>query len=47
MTNSKRYMDADWDYARLEEARHYVPMEQPERVALSARPGLRHLPTDN
>lgn len=33
MTNSKRYMDADWDYVRIEGAGHYVPIEQPERVA--------------
>jgi pimeloyl-ACP methyl ester carboxylesterase len=33
MTNSKHYMDADWDYVRIEGAGHYVPIEQPERVA--------------
>lgn len=33
MTNSKRYMDADWDYVRVEGAGHYVPIEQPERIA--------------
>ena len=33
MTNSKRYMDADWDYVRIEGAGHHVPIEQPERVA--------------
>jgi pimeloyl-ACP methyl ester carboxylesterase len=33
MTNSRRYMDADWDYVRIEGAGHHVPMEQPKRIA--------------
>lgn len=33
MKNSKLYMDADWDYVRIEGAGHCVPMERPPRVA--------------
>ena len=33
MTNSKRYVDADWDYVRIEGAGHYVSMEHPGHVA--------------
>jgi pimeloyl-ACP methyl ester carboxylesterase len=30
---SDRFMQADWKYVRLDGARHYVPIEEPERVA--------------
>ena len=33
MTKSRRYLDADWDYVRIEGAGHHVPIEQPEHVA--------------
>lgn len=33
MTGSQSRMQAEWDYARIEGAGHWVPMEQPRRVA--------------
>jgi pimeloyl-ACP methyl ester carboxylesterase len=33
MTRSERYMAADWEYVRIVGAGHYVPIEQPERIA--------------
>jgi pimeloyl-ACP methyl ester carboxylesterase len=33
MTRSERFMEADWEYVRFDGAGHYVPIEQPERVA--------------
>ncbi len=31
MVNSKKYMAADWEYVRLDNVGHWVPLEQPER----------------
>lgn len=33
MTRSEQYMAADWEYVRIVGAGHYVPIEQPERIA--------------
>lgn len=33
MSTSARYVDAPWEYVRIPDAGHSVPMEQPERVA--------------
>jgi pimeloyl-ACP methyl ester carboxylesterase len=33
MANSGRYMAASWRYERIEGARHWLPLEQPERIA--------------
>lgn len=33
MKGSERYMEGDWDYVRIDGARHYLPIEDPERVA--------------
>lgn len=33
VANSDRYMAAPWRYERIEGARHWLPLEQPQRVA--------------
>jgi pimeloyl-ACP methyl ester carboxylesterase len=33
MADSGRYMAAAWRHERIEGARHWLPLEQPERVA--------------
>lgn len=33
MVRSELFMDASWDYVRIDGAGHWVPLEQPERIA--------------
>jgi pimeloyl-ACP methyl ester carboxylesterase len=33
MVRSERYVDAPWEYVRIAGAGHWLPIEQPERVA--------------
>ena len=32
MTDSEKYMDAQWDFIRMENIGHWIPLEQPERL---------------
>ena len=32
MTDSEKYMDADWEFIRMENVGHWIPLEQPERL---------------
>jgi len=33
MVRSELFMDASWDYVRIDGAGHWVPLEPPERIA--------------
>jgi pimeloyl-ACP methyl ester carboxylesterase len=33
MVRSELFMDAPWDYVSIDGAGHWVPLEQPERLA--------------
>ncbi len=32
MTDSEKYMDADWEYVQLENVGHWIPLEQPQQL---------------
>ncbi len=32
MVNSEKYMDANWEYIRLEKMEYWIPLEQPEQL---------------
>ncbi len=33
MVDSKKYMNADWKYVRIENSTHWIPLEQPEQLS--------------
>lgn len=33
MTNSAKYMEAEWRYERIENSSHWIPLDQPEKTA--------------
>lgn len=33
MTDSVKYMDADWRYVRIENSSHWIPLDQPDQLA--------------